>query len=136
MKFQDAVINVTNKMNCKFIKSDDSSCNAFHTQGSDYCFRHNPDFKEKATLASKNGGENRRLQGVYGKKIGLRTPNDIKSFLGMVINSVWTGKIPVQVGTSMGFLTKCWLEAYEMTDMENRIKKLEAGITDIDSQKL
>lgn len=110
---------------CKYIKNDGLNCKAKPVKGSEYCFRHNKDFKEQSIQASRKGGLNRRLQGAYGDSVKLTTPRDVTNFLGLVINKVWMGKIPVQVGTSMGFLSRCWLDAYDASDTNTRLKEIE-----------
>lgn len=110
---------------CKYIKSDGLNCKAKPIKGSEFCFRHNKDFKEQHIQASRKGGLNRRLQGSYGDAVRLTTPRDVTNFLGLVINNVWTGKIPVQVGTSMGFLSRCWLDAYDASDTNSRLNEIE-----------
>lgn len=102
-----------------------SKCNAYSIKDSNYCFRHNPDKKQEQLIASTKGGQNRVLQGVYGEEIQLNTPQDIKYFLGTVISGVWSGKVPVPVGSSMGFLTRCWLDAHEASELEKKIETLE-----------
>lgn len=106
-------------MKCKQIKSNGVRCDANSTKDGEYCFRHNPANKEAGILASTKGGQNRRLQGVYGETVELNKPRDAEKLLAQVINSVWTGKIPVQVGTSMAFLAKCWLEAHTKAEKED-----------------
>ena len=63
--------------------------------------------------------------------IVLNTPEDVKNFLSEVINGVWAEGIPVQVGSSMGFLTRCWLDTYEKSDLEDRIECLEQKVNRI-----
>ena len=108
-----------------FIKPDGQSCQANPMRGSDFCFRHNPEQKNNQVIASQSGGLNRRLQGEYGQEIILNGPKDINMFLGKVINAVWTGAVPVQVGSSMGFLARCWLDAYEVAEVDKRIEEIE-----------
>ena len=115
-------------MKCRFIKPNKQSCRANCIKDSNFCYRHSPQYKDQAVLASKKGGEKRRLQGNFGNEITLETPNDVKKFLSQVINAVWTGDVPVKVGSSMGFLTRCWLDAYERADLELRIANLENRI--------
>lgn len=110
---------------CSSVKTDKTLCNAKPVKGSSLCFRHNPLLQEAQLVASSKGGQNRRLQGVYGHDIILNTPNDIQSFLGTVINAVWTGRIPVPVGSSMGFLTRCWLDAYEAATIAPKIEEIK-----------
>lgn len=115
-------------MKCKFVKANREVCKANHINGSKFCFRHDPRYKEASIVASTKGGLNRTLQGVYGAEIRLGTPSDIREFIGTVISGVWTGKVPVPVGTSMGFLAKCWLEAHNAAELDNRVKLLEERI--------
>lgn len=112
-------------MKCVFIKSDNKKCNANSIKSRKFCFRHDPALSEERLLASTKGGNNRALQGLYGDEINLNSPQDIKNFIGIVINGVWTGKVPVPVGTSMGFLAKCWLEAHNSTEIQIRIEVIE-----------
>ena len=112
-------------MKCQKILSNNQQCQAFAQKGKDFCFRHDPNNLEFALQASSKGGENRRLQGVYGDIVNLKTPEDINSFLGDVINAVWIGKVPVPVGSSMGFLCRCWLDAYEASRVNEKIEELE-----------
>lgn len=117
---------------CAYIKTDGTNCQTYHTTNSLYCFRHNPDNKKKSLLASKKGGENRRLQAVFGSPVKIESAADVKIFLGLVINSVWTGQAPVPVGTAMGFLTRCWLDAYDKSEIEKKINDLEQRLQKAD----
>ncbi len=110
---------------CKFINKDERQCRARPTKDSNYCFWHGPSLQKKRMLASKKGGQNRHLQDKYGHEISLRTPRDAFVFLGTVINTVWTGRAPVQVGTSIGFLVRCWLDAYEKSETEAKLNELD-----------
>lgn len=111
-------------MKCKKILNN-KQCRAFAQKDQDYCFRHDPNKECLALQASRKGGENRALQGIYGQEIRLDTPNDVKMFLGQVINGVWTGQVPVPVGSSMGFLTRCWLDTYETSDIAKRLDEID-----------
>jgi len=107
------------------VDGNGKGCQAYRTKDSLYCFRHNPLNKEIALMASRKGGENRKLQSSYGEEVNIQNPSEVKDFIAKVINSVWTGKVPVQVGTAMGFLTRCWLDAYETINIEKRITDIE-----------
>lgn len=112
---------------CSHIGKDGQKCNSRPIKGTALCYWHTPQLKEANMLASSKGGQNRRLQGAYGDTVELRTPRDVQKFLSGVINAVWTGKIPVQVGTSMGFMTKCWLDAYKESEHDENDIKLGLG---------
>jgi len=119
-------------MICQAIKPDGTPCKARSLKDGLYCFRHDPESQEKGLVASIKGGENRRLQGVFGEPQQLTTPHDIKDFLGLVINKVWSGEIPVQVGTSLGFLSRCWLDSYEKAEVEDTLKNFDERLKKAD----
>lgn len=112
-------------MKCKHILSSDQPCRAFAQKDQEYCFRHDPNKIDSALEASRRGGENRALRGPYGQAIQLDTPEHIKQFLGQVINGIWAGQVPVPVGSSMGFLSRCWLDAYETSNIVKRLDEIE-----------
>ena len=118
-------------MKCQKILNNNRQCKAFAQKGKDYCFRHDPNQADNALLASQRGGENRQLRGIYGKPVKIKSPEDVKVFLGKVINGVWAGGIPVQVGGSMGFLTRCWLDAYEASDVDKRLSEIEEKVAEL-----
>ena len=108
-----------------------SNCKAYSIKNSNYCFRHDPETVDIRSLASIKGGQNRALQGSWGRKVKLNSSKDIRIFLGQVINGVWTGAVPVPVGTSMGFLAKCWLEAHTASEVESRLEEIESRMNKI-----
>jgi len=120
-------------MRCKKRLKNRKQCQAFSQKGKDLCFRHSPENKEKRLLSSRKGGQNRALQGIYGNTVKLKTPEDVKKFLGKVINAVWAEGVPVPVGSSMGFLTRCWLDAYEASDSIKRLDEIEEKINKADT---
>ncbi|MCR4324917.1 MAG: hypothetical protein NUV69_04505 [Candidatus Curtissbacteria bacterium] len=122
-------------MKCQKLLGDNRKCRAFAQKGKDYCFRHDPDQADNALFASQKGGENRSLRGIYGKNVKIESPEDVKVFLGKVINGVWAGGVPVQVGSSMGFLSRCWLDAYDASDVTKRIDGIEEKISKFNSSR-
>lgn len=93
-----------------------------------FCFRHSPEHAIKAQKASQKGGANRTESITFGDEINLKTPKDIQFIIGKVINGVWHGKVPAKIGSSIGFLTRCWLDAYEKAELEKRIEQLEKSV--------
>lgn len=116
-------------MQCQKILNNNQQCRAFPQKNRGYCFRHDPEQTGNALVASQRGGQNRQLKGIYGEAIEIESPEDIKKFLGIVINKVWSDEIPVQVGSSMGFLTRCWLDAYETSDINKRLDEIEQKVS-------
>lgn len=116
-------------MKCQKILNNGQQCHAFAQVDNDFCFRHDPKQAEKALQASQKGGKNRILRDIYGQPVKLETPEDIKLFLGDVINGVWANGVPVQVGSSMGFLARCWLDAYQSSDIDKRLFQIEEKLS-------
>lgn len=118
-------------MKCNKILSNKQKCRAQAQKNNDLCFRHDPDNETAVMIASRKGGQNRALQGFYGEAVKLNTPEDVKNFLGLVINGVWAGGVPVPVGGSMGFLTRCWLDAYEASNVVSRLDDIEDKLNNL-----
>lgn len=103
-------------------------CKAHSITSSNYCFRHSPTESRKALEASKKGGSNRSPSVAFQETIELKEPKDIQVLISKVINGMWQGKVPIKVGSSIGFLTRCWLDAYEKATLESRVVELEKKI--------
>jgi len=113
-------------MRCNYIKPDGNLCGANPIKDSVYCFNHNPDYSEQKQLAVTKGGLNRKHYEAYGEIIEINDPLDIKNILAKVINGVWTGTIPSnQPANTIGFLSRCWLDANEQSSVVNRIENIE-----------
>ena len=112
-------------MQCKFTKKDKNQCKAHAISNSDFCFRHDPKSVKKALKASKSGGANRSKSVSFNEEIKLKNSKDIQRFLGKIINGVWNGQVPVKTASSLGFLTRCWLDAHDKSDIEKRLDDFE-----------
>ena len=111
---------------CKFIKPDGTPCQAHATSGGEFCFSHDPQYKEQKALAVRKGGQNRKTYGIYGKTVKIKSPTDVKNLLAKVINGVWTGTLPDnRPAATLGFLSRCFLDAYEGAEVETRLTALE-----------
>ena len=110
---------------------NNARCKAKCVTGSKFCFRHDPKLAQKALQASKKGGLKRNDYLSNKETITLNTTADIQILLGKVINGIWQGKIPTKVGSSIGFLTRCWLDAYEKAELEKRVADLEKRVSDM-----
>lgn len=118
-------------MQCEYILKNKARCRAKSVTGSKFCFRHDPTLTHKALQASKKGGMKRNDYLSYDETITLKTTADIQVLLGKVINGIWQGKIPTKVGSSIGFLTRCWLDAYEKAELERRVADLEKRVANM-----
>ncbi len=119
-------------MQCEFIKQNKEKCKAHAITNSRFCFRHDPKSARRALKASKSGGSNRSQSVSFNEELRLKTSKDIQVLLGKTINGIWQGKIPIKVGSSIGFLTRCWLDAHDKADIEKRINILEDRLKSIE----
>ena len=117
-------------MQCTFIRTNKQQCRAPCMTGTKLCFRHSPDRVKQALEASQTGGTNRSPSVAFQEVITLKTTKDIQKLIGKVINGVWQGKVPIKVGSTIGFLTRCWLDAYEKAELEKRVEELEKKMVD------
>lgn len=115
---------------CQHIKTDGTKCEAYITNSGIFCFWHDPASEIERKLASQRGGESKQAPEAYGQELNLQTPEDIRLFLGQLINNIWTGKAPMRIAGPLGFLARAWLNSYEVSKMNERLtaieKKLEA----------
>ncbi len=111
-------------MECNFIKEDGTKCKSNAQFEKELCFRHDPDNISKALEASKRGGSNRALYLNHGKA-KLKSPDDIKSLIGTLINDTLQGSIPIGAGSPLVYMCKIWLDAHEAGDVERKLEKFE-----------
>jgi hypothetical protein len=114
-------------MKCQFIKPDGTKCNANAMAGSNYCFNHNPATQKEKHLAVVKGGLAPKKFFLKNQgEVSLKTAGDAKNFLAKVINAVWVGEIPATpVANTLGFLVRCFLDAYEKAEIETRLDEIE-----------
>ncbi len=117
-------------MKCIFIKENNSQCKANAQSDSTFCFTHDPHKKEERALAVKKGGlAPKKTLLNYEEEICLNNAQDAKIFLAKIINGVWRGDIPATpIANTLGFLIRCFLDAYDKADVEVRLDKLEKEI--------
>ncbi len=115
-------------MKCTYIKTNKEQCKANSIVDTQLCFRHSPEHITRAYAASQKGGTNRSPSISFQEEITLRTPKDIQMLISKTINGIWQGKVPIKVGSTIGFLTRCWLDAHEKAEFEKRIEELEKSL--------
>ena len=113
-------------MQCSCIKKNKDRCKAQAIQGTDRCFRHHPDKKQDAIIASQKGGLARLHYQSYHSPIQLSSPQDVQKLLNITINSLLQGKMPSNnPANSIAYLSRCWLDAYEKGEVIERLNNLE-----------
>ncbi len=117
-------------MKCIFIKENSIQCRANAQSNSDYCFVHDPTKENEQALAVKKGGlAPKKTLLSFEEEISLNDAKDAKDLLSKIINGVWQGSIPaVPVANTLGFLIRCFLDAADKADIEDRLKELERKI--------
>ncbi len=121
-------------MKCKATKLDGIKCKAYAMRTQDTCYRHTASLKEEAAQASSKGGQARRDYNRLGSPMRLKTPKDIQNLMAKALNSLWSGKMPASnPAGGIGYLAKIFLEAYEKSELEERIDLLEKRLSEIKS---
>jgi hypothetical protein len=114
-------------MNCCFIKPNKTNCHAQALKGKELCFTHDPDSSTQRQLAHRNGGLARQhYQSYLRVPIQLKNPKDIQALIEITLNSILCGNMPANnPGNTIGFLSHCWLDAYEKGEIHDRLSKME-----------
>lgn len=61
---------------CTYTGKQGKQCKAMSVKDGKFCYWHTNELKEDRLQASTKGGENRRLQAVYGDAVELNKPRD------------------------------------------------------------
>jgi hypothetical protein len=116
-----------NKKRCEALKLDGSRCQAAALPQSNTCFFHDPSKAAERRDAHVAGGRMNRI-----KTLGAETPDakiqDCRDALGLIsdtINQVRKGQIDPRVANSIGYLANIAIRAFERSDFETRVEKLE-----------
>lgn len=117
-------------MQCKFIKTDGTQCNANAMSGLDYCYTHNPDISdEEKREAKQRGGQNRAVAiSEPLPPLAIAEPNDAVLLIVDTINRVRAGELDIRVANCLGFLTDKLLKAFEVSKLNDRVEIIERVI--------
>jgi hypothetical protein len=115
-------------MKCKFIKPDGIRCNSYAMSNHDFCWRHSPDVSDEEKQESlKKGGKGFKNSRIVINLPDLKITNthDLPPFLIDTIRCVRSGIIDTRVGSVIGYLTAILLRSYELSNLEERLERLE-----------
>ncbi len=101
-------------------------------RNSDYCYLHNPEISQEEKLeAQTRGGQNRSLK-VYQPlpPVKIEKTSDIMTLLTDTINQVRQGELDCRVANSIGYLAGVAIKAYETSELEERLERIELAIKD------
>lgn len=120
------------KLRCAFINENDQQCRGYAIKDSEYCLSHDPDMEEMRIDRARKGGASESYE-----KLNLNLPpltitnsSDIVQGLLVLVNEVRTGQIPPRVATTIGYLLGIALKAYEITEVEQKVERIEQVIVE------
>jgi len=113
-------------MQCTYLKSDGSQCEANAMKESPFCFSHNPDTQQEKHLATVKGGENSRSVELNLPPAELQNPEHVVRMLGDTINGVRSGEIPPNIANTVGYLAGHLLKAMEVANFAGRLELVES----------
>ena len=105
-------------------------CGASAMRGSQYCYLHNPNISSEEKLeAQTRGGQNRSLKVDQPLlPIKIEKTDDIMKLLTDTINQVRQGSLDCRIGNTIGYLAGIALKAYETSELEGRLEKIETAV--------
>ena len=115
---------------CKQILKSGKKCKTSPMIDSDYCFFHNPKLKKtRAEASAKGGKQNKHRPSVPMQDLEIKNISDVPTVLIECIQEIRKGNAEmVKTANAIGYLSNILLRAFELTDLENRIKLIESKI--------
>lgn len=115
---------------CIADKADGRPCQAHALDGEDFCFTHHPDRAGERAKARKAGGQARtaiRLPAGPPAR-SLQTADDVRALLSDVISNVIRGEMDGRTANTIGFLAGVTLKAIQISEVEQRLRRIEAAV--------
>lgn len=100
-------------------------CQARPLANSLYCFAHEPTLAGKRAEWRRKGGRKSKRRERQGQAAALQTPEEIKVFLGRMIESVRNGEIAPTEANAIARLCNLQLKAIEHTEFAERLRTVE-----------
>jgi hypothetical protein len=113
---------------CQATTKAGRSCAAPAVRGSALCALHS-DPERAAQLGRKGGAKNRRVYEANEREVSApQTACDVKNLLAEAMAEIRAGRMDPKLGTTLGYLGTSLLRAMEISDIEERLEKLEHGL--------
>ncbi len=114
---------------CQARNAKGGTCGAPPTNGSHYCFWHDPTRRDEQRLAATKGGLTSRPRPLPSDTPDprLRSPSDVVTLMESVAGSIGRGELSPQIGNSIAYHAQVALRAMEL-EMEARLDQLERVI--------
>ncbi len=115
-------------MKCTAQTAKGQPCRAQAIKGSTFCFTHDPAQDAARTKARKRGGERRRV--AHGGEASTvpthpRNPSESRAILDFILAEVIPMENSIQRARVLIALSDAYLKAFEIAEMEDRVKALE-----------
>ena len=112
---------------CKQILKSGKKCKAKNMKHSQFCFYHNPETKTELRKASAKGGkQNIHKPSKSLSNTEINSIQDVPKLLIDCITEIRNGNTEsIRSANAIGYLSNILLRAFELTDLENRIKLIE-----------
>jgi hypothetical protein len=118
---------ITEHKRCESLTKMGQQCRALATNGSNYCFTHNPDLANKRNAAHKKGGTN----SSKAKRLEKLVPPRLLPVLGLLQRSLletYNGQLKPNQATAIAALARALVSVFESGEMEERLRTLENRI--------
>ena len=105
-----------------------NECRAAAVMGTEFCALHG-DPERAAALGRMGGRRNRHY--VDTEPINISppsTPEDVKNVLGQAMADVRAKKLEPRTATALTYMARVLLEAFETTDLQKRLERLEQEV--------
>lgn len=113
-------------MKCEFIKDTNSKCEANAMLNSTLCFTHNPETEGARKIAVSKGGSTPKKNYKPLPVLAITDVRSVTSLLTTTISEVRAGEIDIRVANCIGYLSGILVKAFEISDLEKRVQKIEA----------
>ena len=119
-------------MRCKELKKNNQQCQANAMIGDKFCYLHNPEIskEDKIFYQSKGGRANTIKANLPLEQLEISEPKDSVTLIVQTINELRSGKIEVRMANCLGVLSGHLVRAFELIDLEQRLRKLEQAVND------
>jgi hypothetical protein len=121
-------------MKCKHIKSNGETCGGFASEGSSFCWRHDPKISSHSKkAASSKGGKNKGPDlSQIDKELTIASTQDISALLVDTINNLRKGTFDSRIANAIGYLSFILVRTYELTEIEKKLVNLESRLDHFD----
>lgn len=110
---------------CNFTKPDGNTCQANALKESKFCFSHDPNMRERKMAAVRKGGSSPRKAYNPLPEVRIESVKDVVTLLSVTISEVREGSVELRVANCIGYLSGHLIKAFEISNLESRLEKLE-----------